>query len=225
MTPTTAPAPKAPTQDYRAPLRFWHWGTALLVSGQLITILFLKVIVDARSAVPEFLKTLSRSNVTLTVKQANAFAHIISDRIWQWHIYLGLTLAAAWLLRVGIELRGPSDRRFTARLLEVARRYRLAPPADKAAAGKVLFAKGTYLLFYVMLTVIVITGLILTWADDVALLGRMEDVAKEIHEVTMYAIMAFFAVHVVGVLWAETTKDHGLISRMVGGESKPDGPR
>ncbi len=217
MNPTLAPTTDAPTQDYRAPLRVWHWGTAVLVSGQLLTILFLKVIVSPRSAVPEFLQALRRDNITLTVKQANSFAHIISDRIWQWHIYIGLAMAAFWLLRVVIELRGPSPVRFSARLLEVARRYRLAPPADKGTAGKVLFSKSTYALFYAFITVIVFTGLCLVWADDVAFLGRIEHPMKEIHNVTMYLIIAFFVVHVVGVVWAEMTKDHGLISRMVGG--------
>ena len=219
MTPTIVPTTQAPTKDYRAPLRVWHWGNSLLVSGQLLTILFLEVIVDARSAVPEFLKSLSHDHVTLTVKQANSFAHIISDRIWDWHIYIGLTLAAFWLLRVVLELRGPSDMRFTARLLEVARRYRLAAPAEKGEAGKILFAKSTYALFYAFLTVMVITGLALTWADDVAFLGNIEHTVKEIHNVTMYLIIGFFVVHVVGVVWAEVTKDHGLISRMVGGEA------
>ena len=219
MTPTLAPTTEAPTKDYRAPLRVWHWANALLVTGQLLTILFLEVIVDARSAVPEFLKSLSHDHVTLTVKQANAFAHIISDRIWDWHIYIGLTLAAFWLLRVGLELRGPSAMRFTARLLEVVRRYRLAPPAEKGAAGKILFAKSTYALFYAFLTVMVLTGLALTWADDVAFLGNIEHTVKEIHNVTMYLIIGFFVIHVAGVVWAEVTKDHGLISRMVGGEA------
>ncbi|GAC1594901.1 MAG: hypothetical protein NVS3B25_18130 [Hymenobacter sp.] len=218
MNPTLVPPAEAPTKDYRAPLRVWHWGNALLVSGQLLTILFLEVIVDARSAVPEFLQRLSRDHMTLTVKQANSFAHIIGDRIWQWHIYIGLTLAAFWLLRVVLELRGPSAMRFSARLLEVARRYRLAPAVDKGAAGKVLFAKSTYALFYAFLTVMVITGLALTWADNVAFLGSIEHPVKEVHNVTMYLIIGFFVVHVVGVVWAELTKDHGLISRMVGGE-------
>ena len=220
MTPTLAPTTEAPTHDYRAPLRVWHWANALLVSGQLLTILFLEIIVDARSAVPEFLQGLRRDHVTLTVKQANSFAHIIGDRIWQWHIYMGLALAACWLLRVGLELRGPSEMRFSARLLAVARRYRLAPAADKGAAGKVLFAKSTYALFYAFLTVMVVTGLALTWADDVAFLGSIEHPVKEVHNVTMYLIIGFFVVHVVGVVWAELTKDHGLISRMIGGEAQ-----
>jgi len=219
MNPTLTPTPEAPASDYRAPLRGWHWVNALLISGQLLTILFQKVIVNARSAVPEFLTGLHRDNVTLTTQQAGAFAHIISERIWQWHIYIGLGLAAFWLLRVGLELRGPSELRFSARLLAVARRYRLAPPAGKAAAGQVLFAKSTYALFYLLLTVIVITGLLLTWADEVAVLHRLEHTAKEIHNVTMYGIIAFFVVHVVGVVWAELTTEHGLVSRMIGGTS------
>jgi len=221
MAPTLAPAPQAPTKDYRAPLRVWHWVNALLISGQLLTILFQKVIVNARSAVPEFLGKLNRDNVKLTVQQGQAFAHIISERIWQWHIYIGLALAAFWLLRVGLELRGPSEMRYSARLLEVARRYRLAPAAGKSEWGKVLFAKSTYAVFYLLLTIMVITGLVLTWADDVAVLHSMEHTAKEIHNVTMYFIIAFFVVHVAGVVWAELTKDHGLISRMVGGASQP----
>ena len=218
MTPTITPAVEAPTHDYSVPLRVWHWSNSLLVSGQLITILFLKVIVNARSAVPEFQHVLSQENITLSVKQAGSLTHIISERIWQWHIYIGLTLAAFWLLRVVLELRGPSSQRFSTRLLEVARRYRLAPAAEKGAAGKMLFAKSTYALFYLFLSVMAVTGLILTWADDVALLGKMEHTAKEIHNVTMYLIIGFFVVHVVGVVWSEITKDHGLISRMVGGE-------
>ena len=217
MTPTTAL--EAPTKDYRAPLRFWHWGNSLLVSAQLITILFQRVIVDARSAIPEFQQAMSKDHVTITTQQGRAFAHIISERIWEWHVYLGLGLVAFWVFRLGLALRGPSELRFSARLLEVARRYRLAPPAEKSAAGKVLFAKGTYALFYAFLAVMALTGLVLTYADDLPFLRSIKHLAEETHNVTMYLIMGFFVVHVVGVVWAEITKDHGLISRMVSGEA------
>ena len=219
MNPTTAPAPEAPTKDYRAPLRFWHWSSALLISAQLATILFQKVIVNARSAVPEFQQALSKENVVLTTQQARSLTHIISERIWEWHIYIGLTLVGFWLLRVVLELRGPSDMRFSARLLEVARRYRLAPPAEKGAAGKILFAKSTYALFYAFLAVMCLTGLVLTYHNEVAFFDKIEHTAEEIHNVTMWLIIGFFVVHVAGVVWAEITKDHGLISRMVGGEA------
>jgi cytochrome b561 len=220
MNPTLAPTADISTQDYSAPLRAWHWGNALLVSGQLLTILFQRVIVNARSAVPEFQETLGRENIALSEKQARSLTHIISERIWEWHIYLGLALAAFWLVRVILELRGPSSMRFSARLLEVARRYRLAAPADKSDAGSALFAKSTYALFYVLLTIMVITGLVLTWANDFAFLESMKHTAEEVHNVTMYLIIAFFVVHVVGVVWSELTKSPGLTSKMIGGPAR-----
>ena len=73
MNPTIAPAVEVPTKDYRAPLRFWHWANALLISLQLITILFQKVIVNSRSAVPEFQQALSKDHVTITQQQGRGF--------------------------------------------------------------------------------------------------------------------------------------------------------
>ena len=220
--PASVSAPEQPalasTSDYSGPLRVWHWGTTLLVSGQLLTILFLKVILDLRSAVPEFQQELSKDGLTLSQQQGQALMHIISERIWEWHIYIGLTLAGFWLFRVALELRGPAPVRFSARLLAVARRYRLAPPAEHATARKELLVKASYALFYSFLTVMTLTGLALTWADDVTFLGSIEHTVEEIHNVTMYLIIGFFVVHVVGVVWTELTKDHGLISRMIGGK-------
>ena len=217
MNPTIAPAVEAPTKDYRGLLRLWHWANTLLISLQLMTILFQKVIVKSRSAVTE----LQASGKNVSVSQARELAHIISDRIWAWHIYFGWTLVALWVLRLGLQLTGPSELRFSARLLEVLRRYRLAPPADKGKAGKILFAKTTYALFYLFITIMVATGLILIY-EDVSWLKGIRHLAEETHNVTMFLIIGFIVLHVVGVVWAESKEDHGLISRMVGGEA-PDG--
>jgi Ni/Fe-hydrogenase 1 B-type cytochrome subunit len=216
MTPTQTHSPEAPTKDYRAPLRVWHWGNALLVSAQLITILFQKAIVKSKSAVTE----LQSSGKEVSVPQARELAHIISERIWAWHIYFGWTLVALWVFRLGLQLSGPSELRFSARLLEILRRYRLAPPADKGKAGKILFAKTTYALFYLFITIMVATGLILIF-EDVSWLKSIHHLAEETHNVTMYLIIGFIALHVVGVVWAEMKEDHGLISRMVGGDKVP----
>jgi len=214
----TADSPAySPTKDYSVPMRLWHWANWLLISGQLLTILFQRVIVKARTAVPEFQETMSRDGIALTEKQARSLTHIISERIWDWHVYLGLALAGLWLLRLLLELRGPAPRRFGPRLLAALRRYRLAPPALGEQAGKNLFALSTYLVFYVMLTTIVLTGLGLTYHHDFEWLDRIEHDLEEIHNVTMYGIMAFFAVHLVGVVWAEVTSDKGLVSRMISG--------
>ncbi|MGI4874861.1 MAG: cytochrome b/b6 domain-containing protein [Janthinobacterium lividum] len=211
---TTAP-PAAATHDYSAPMRLWHWLNAALVSGQLLTILFLKVIVNPRAAVRE---VGAPGGSTLTEQQGRAVAHAISERIWDWHIWIGLALAATWLGWTLMQALDPAGRRFGARLRATARRVSLVPPAEQGGAKKALFAKLTYAIFYLAITTMVMTGLALTWADDVPWLGRLEHTVKEIHNVTMYVIIAYTLVHIVGVLWAELTKDKGLISRMVSGE-------
>ena len=223
MYETVAPAVEVPIKDYRAPLRFWHWGNATLITLQLITILFQKVIVNSKSAVPEFQQALSKDNLTLTTQQGRAFAHIISERIWDWHKYFGWAIVGFFVLRVVLQLTGPSELRFSARLLEILRRYRLAPPASKSEAGKILFAKATYALFYLFLTIMVVTGLILIY-EDVPWLKGIHHLAEETHNVTMYLIITFIVLHVVGVVWAEIKEDHSLISRMVGGDKVPKQP-
>jgi Ni/Fe-hydrogenase 1 B-type cytochrome subunit len=214
-TPTSA---SASTHDYSAPLRVWHWGNAVLVAGQLLTILFLLVIVKPKALVPEFQQALGKSGGALNPDQGRAIAHIISERIWDWHTALGLALASFWAFWLVLQLTTPPERRFTARLAAAVRHYRLAAPAKHASARHTLLSKLTYAAFYLLISVMVVTGLALTWADDVAWLHSMEHSVKEVHNVTMYLIIVFVVVHVVGVVWAELTKDHGLISRMVSSE-------
>jgi Ni,Fe-hydrogenase I cytochrome b subunit len=219
MPPAATPAVPVSTHDYSAPLRVWHWGNALLVAGQLITILFIKVIVKPKALVPEFQAAAQRAGGTLTKEQGMNIARLMSERLWDWHIAIGLALAAFWAYWLVLQLTAPAERRFTARLAATARRYRLVPPTEHADARHELLVKLSYAAFYLFISVMVITGLALTWADDVAWLHRLEHSVKAVHNVTMYLLIAFVVGHVVGVVWAELTKDHGLISRMVGGKN------
>ncbi|WP_151088052.1 cytochrome b/b6 domain-containing protein [Hymenobacter baengnokdamensis] len=217
--------PATATHDYSAPMRLWHWVNAALVSGQLLTILFQKVIVNAKGAVPEFQQAFSKGGGSLTEQQGRAMAHVISERIWHWHIWIGLTLAAFWLFWTVMQALDPAGRRFGARLMAAARRFKLAAPAEHADARHALFAKLTYAAFYLFITTMVVTGLALTWADDVPWLHRLEHTVSEIHNVTMYLIIGYIVLHIAGVVWSEITEDQGLVSRMISGTVDPRTPR
>jgi Ni,Fe-hydrogenase I cytochrome b subunit len=217
MQAQTAP-PVAATHDYSAPMRLWHWVNATLVSGQLLTILFQKVIVNAKHAVPEFQAAISKSGGTLSEQQGRAVAHVISERIWAWHVWLGVALAFFWLFWTVMQALDPAGQRFGARLTAAARRYKLAAPAEHADARHVLLAKLTYAAFYLFITIMVVTGLALIFADDLPWLGSLEHTVKEVHNVTMYLIIGYIVLHVGGVVWADIYDDRGLISRMVSGE-------
>ncbi|TDN40133.1 cytochrome b/b6 domain-containing protein [Hymenobacter sp. UV11] len=217
--------PATATHDYSKGMRIWHWANATLVSGQLLTILFQKVIVNARSAVPEFQEAITKGGGSLTQQQGRAVAHVISERIWTWHVWMGVTLAAFWLFWTVMQALDPAGRRFGARLMAAARRYKLAAPAEHADARHALLAKLTYAAFYLFITIMVVTGLILIFADDVPFLNSIKHTAEETHNVTMYLIIGYIVLHVVGVVWAEITEDHGLVSRMVSGPADKQSPQ
>jgi Ni/Fe-hydrogenase 1 B-type cytochrome subunit len=219
-----AAPPATATHDYSAPMRLWHWANAALVSGQLLTILFQKVIVNAKHAVPEFQQAIAKGGGTLTEQQGRTVAHVISERIWAWHVWLGLALAFCWLLWTVMQALDPAGRRFGARLVAAARRYQLVAQAEHADARHALLAKLTYAAFYLFITTIVVTGLVLTFADEVPALRSVKHLAEEVHNVTMYLIIGYIVLHVVGVLWSETTQDSGLTSRMISGTVAPETP-
>jgi Ni/Fe-hydrogenase 1 B-type cytochrome subunit len=211
-----APPLAATQRKNSAALRFWHWTSALLILALLITILFQFVIVKAREAAPLFQETLQKSNITLTTQQARSLTHIISERIWDWHIYLGVGLSVLLGFRIVTEFTQPATQKFSFKLAQVRKLFREVG-ADSPDYRHSVFVKYSYLVFYIMLVVMVATGLALIYADDVAFLHPLEHTIKEIHNFTMYLIMSFTALHIIGVVRAELTTDRGIVSDMING--------
>ncbi|TGD83213.1 cytochrome b/b6 domain-containing protein [Hymenobacter wooponensis] len=197
-------------------LRLWHWANAAVVSGLLITILFLFVIVKMKTAGPEFQKVLSKEGVTFSREQERGLTRIVSHRIWDWHIGLGVALTALLVLRVAVEMVQKGAQRFGVKL-RVARQIFRQRGSDLQDARHSLLVKYSYLAFYLMLVVMVVTGLVLIYADDVEFLHRLEHTVKEVHNFTMYLVIAFTVGHLVGVVYAEVTKNRGIVSDMIHG--------
>ncbi|MCB2379246.1 cytochrome b/b6 domain-containing protein [Hymenobacter sp. BT635] len=216
------PVPTSPVLEQPAgsknslALRLWHWGSAAVISSLLTTILFLRVIVDTRGLGPSFQEVMLKQGVTMSTEQVRGLSRVVSHRIWDWHVYLGITLSFLLLFRLGLEFFQTGGQRFSVRLA-VARRYFRQQGADLRDARHSLLVKYSYVAFYLMLVVMVGTGLVLTFADDVAFLHELEHTMKEIHNVTMYLVMAFIVFHIGGVVWSELSKGKGIVSDMING--------
>ncbi|OON69812.1 cytochrome b/b6 domain-containing protein [Hymenobacter sp. CRA2] len=218
MSQSSAPITEAPaTSKYSGALRIWHWSNAAIISGLLSTILFLRVIINMRGQLPKIQENLAKTGVTLSQEQARGIGRVVSHRIWDWHIYLGVTLAVLLGWRLVAELAAPALQTFRHRLRR-SKEYQAEEHGAFRMRHSVL-VKYSYVVFYLLLTVMVVTGLILTYADDVEALHKIEHTVKEIHNVNMYLIIAFVVAHIVGVVWAELHKDKGITSDMIhGGE-------
>ncbi|GAB3831368.1 cytochrome b/b6 domain-containing protein [Hymenobacter jeollabukensis] len=216
-TPTAA-ADAPATKKYSGALRIWHWGNAAVIAGLLSTILFLKVIINMRGLLPKVQERLHEQGVEASKEQLRGIGGLVSHRIWDWHIYLGVTLAVLLGWRLVAELAAPTLQRFAHRLRR-SKEHQQDAPAESFRLRHSVLVKYSYLLFYLMLTVMVVTGLILVYADDVEALHKIEHTVKEIHNVNMYLIIAFIVAHLGGVVWAELNKDKNITSDMIhGGE-------
>lgn len=211
---TTTPAATGPLKRHSLGLRLWHWSSAAVILGLLTTILFLEVILDRQALSPRLLEVLHGAGVSLTEPQVRKLLHEVREPIWDWHIRLGVTLSLLLALRLIVELVQPARQRFLTKFRSYLRPAVVADPTD---ARHGLLVKLSYLAFYLMLLVMVSTGLLLIYADDVDAIHRLEHSIKEVHEFTMYLVIAFTVVHVIGVTRAEVTRHRGIVSDMVNG--------
>lgn len=191
-------------------LRIWHWSNSALVLGQLITILFLFVIVKVKTLAPEFSKALAEKGVTMAPEQLRGLTRIVAHRIWDWHIWMGISLAVLLAFRVVVSFRQRGAQRTAAKLAALQSR---AATGD-ATATQALWVRYSYRAFYVVLSVMVVTGLVLVFEDY---FRSIEHLMKEIHEFTMYVVLAFVVAHIAGVFRAEVTDAPGITSAMING--------
>jgi cytochrome b561 len=214
MTPQPTPASHAPNLKRNSRgLRIWHWSNSALVLAQLATILFLFVVVKVKTLAPEFSKALADKGVTMAPADLRGLTRIVAHRIWDWHIWIGIALACLLAYRVLVSFLQQGGQRTDAKLARLKERA----AQGEAGATKAVWVRYSYRVFYVILAVMVVTGLVLVFEDY---FPSIEHTAKEIHEFTMYLVIAFVVAHIVGVFRAEVTTEPGIVSDMIhGGET------
>lgn len=197
-------------------LRLWHWLNMIVISGSLITVLINSTITD-------------KQNITSLVKEkiadakgidnniSRSVAGALEDRVWAVHIYFGYCLAALLLFRLLLELFQLADQKFIRKLKVAGEKYRKIKK-DRQEALHELTVKIIYAIFYILLVIMVVTGLSLAFDDDLQFLKSIHHQVKSVHGFCMYLILAFIIVHIAGVLLAERKKEgKGIVSDMING--------
>lgn len=203
-------------KKYNLKIRVWHWLSALVIMGSLITVLINSTLLD-RSQSSFVQKELQDAGVILTTKQARAATHGLEDQIWGIHIYFGYALAALFLFRLISEFFLPKPSKLSNSIKELFRNYR----EKKSIFDRhKLAVKVLYLVFYLILFVIVCTGLTMAFQDDLGISNNFAHNIKEIHGFCMYLVLGFIVLHIGGVILAENREDKGIVSAMINGGIK-----
>ena len=147
--------------------------------------------------------------------------------LWQIHIYMGYALVVGVIARLSWGIVGPQHARFTdmwhpTTWWDAVRNFNLQA---KPRFGHNTLASGAYLLVYLLLITIAITGLGLaavehsmgpldTWIGD---MPWLKELFEEPHEFIYYALMGFVVVHIAALIWHEYKDKTPLAQAMVTG--------
>ncbi len=203
-----------------ASMRLWHWANLIVIAGSLITVLINSTLTDQRSISNVVTDEFKKSGVEVSQDQARGVAHTISDNTWHVHVYFGYALAALFLFRLVLEFFQLADQKFIRKFKSAYVQYR-AKTNFKTAKHE-LFVGITYIIFYLLLIILVITGLIMAFGESLPSLRPYIRPLKEVHGFCMYPVLAFILIHIIGVFLAERKDSKGIVSDMINGGKQTD---
>ncbi|MEP6611873.1 MAG: cytochrome b/b6 domain-containing protein [Mucilaginibacter sp.] len=201
---------------YSPSLRLWHWINTIIISGSLITVLINATITDDRTSSAIIKTELQQSGASVNDDQVRGAAHALSDSVWDIHKYFGYCLAGLLLFRLILEFFQLADQKFI-RTIKSAYSKLNTIRADRETARHELIVKLIYAAFYVLLVIMVVTGLFLAFEDELRAYKAIRHSVKEVHNFCMYLILAFITVHLAGVFLAERKDSKGIVSDMING--------
>ncbi len=184
--------------NYSRVYRLLHWAIAVSFLLLLITIFLRLTWMNKNNMAAIMQDYLSGSGQELSQDQLFAIAKKIRQPMWIWHIYLGYILVALFSIRF---------------ILPAFGQMQFQNPFGKNLSGKMKFKKWSYIIFYICVIVSLVTGLIIEFGPKTA-----KKPMEEIHVLGIYYLLAFIAIHLVGVFTAEFTNQKGIISGIISGK-------
>lgn len=203
-------------KKHSASLRLWHWANTVVISGSLITVLINATLNDRSSVTPIITDKLKSSGILVTPQQARTVSEGLSDKTWEVHTWFGYGLAGLLLFRLVLELFQLADQKFIRKIKSAYSQFQVTKK-NRELARHELTVKSIYAVFYLLLIIMVVTGLFLAFEDLLAPLKSIRHDVKEVHGFCMYIIIAFIGVHLAGVFLAERKDSAGIVSDMING--------
>lgn len=203
-------------QKHSAPLRIWHWLTFLFITGSIVTVLLNSTLLSPRDNVKMVQEQLEKKGATVTEEQAFAVSHEYEEKMWDVHKLIGYGLAFLLLARVVIEFAQPEEEKMRNRLKKAIQLSK-TKDVNKSEYTHYVKVKWSYMLFFLLLSCMALTGLGMAFGRDLGLSRGIHGGLKEVHEIIQYLMYTFIVIHLAGVIVAENGKIKGIVSGMING--------
>jgi cytochrome b561 len=185
--------------SYSKIYRTLHWAIAISFVLLLITI-FLRMTWMNKFHVSDILQeNLTERGITLTEEETILIAKKIRKPMWQWHIYIGYVLVGLFAIRFLLPFMGEMP---------------FQNPIAKGLSGKEKFHYWIYIVFYILVTISLTTGLLIEFGPKV----YKKDL-ELVHIQSIYYLVGYIVLHLAGVLFEEVFKKSGIVSRIIGGKN------
>jgi len=182
--------------------RIWHWLHAFVVLALLGTVFLRKTFLSWRANSEILSAQLTTMHLDVTTEQAKILAKAVRAPMWEWHIIMGYALAALLIIRIILFFSKSGKKNY----LDMA----------KKSLHKKLVTIG-YIGIYLILGFMAVSGLLLTFHEDLGLLKTTTHTIKEVHEFVFNFVWIFVLLHIIGVVAADNGDDKGIISDMING--------
>ncbi len=140
---------------------------------------------------------LTKEGLLLSEDQTIVLAKNIRRPMWNWHIYMGYFLTGLFSIRF---------------LLPFFGEMKFQNPLAKDQSNTLRIKKWTYIIFYICITITLTTGLVMEFSTK-----EFSKPFENIHVLSLYYLIPFIGIHLVGVLKAEFTDEKGIISKIIRG--------
>ncbi len=202
-------------KKYSPAIRLWHWLNALVITGLLITVAVNSTVLKPWTNAAFIADKLKEQGIKVSEDQVRPVAFGLADQVWAIHTYLGYVLAGLFLFRIGLEFFELSDKKLI-RKIKAARESFLQRKKDRIASRNKMLIKTLYAIFYLLLVVMVVSGLSLAIGEYVPAIKQLHFI-RDIHGFTMYLILGFTLIHLAGVVLGERKQHKGVVSDMING--------
>ena len=203
-------------QSHSTLIRIWHWLTFITITTLMTTVLLASTALEPRKNIKLVQEQLANKGVTVSDEQAFSVSHSFDDKMWDFHKLIGYGLAFLLLSRIIIEVVQPGEEKVLERIKKGLNLDMKSADGQKLKKHYLVVKRG-YFAFYLLLLVIVLTGLGIAFSQDVAFLDHNHRLIRQIHEFCQYLMYAFVALHLFGVIVADITHSNGVISGMING--------
>jgi len=189
--------------QYTRLYRIWHWTMAISVIGLFFTVLLRKTFLSWHTNAALIQSKMAETGTEITAETAKMIAKAIRAPMWEWHYIFGLVLGISIAMRIYMLLAKQAQLPLTV-LLQ-------APKEEK-------LQRAVYLVLGFSIMVMALTGATLYFEETLGLTKEGTAWVKELHEITMYAVLGLVVLHLAGVFRHEIMTKEGIVSNMIHGD-------